>query len=86
MFPCKSKEKSNSSKQVLETINEHSQNQDGEIEPRRNKRERKKKFGPDFLTYVLEEEPFNFKEVVNSIEGLMWKWVIKSEIDSILRN
>ena len=46
----------------------------------------KKSFGPDFLMYVLEGEPQTFKEAVNSIEGLMWKEAIKSEIDSILHN
>ncbi|WJZ94150.1 hypothetical protein VitviT2T_013032 [Vitis vinifera] len=43
-------------------------------------------------TYMLESsnlwhgEPQTFKEAVNSTEGLMWKEVIKSEIDSILQN
>ena len=33
-------------------------NNDGEVEPRRNKRARiEKSFGLDFLTYVLEGEP-----------------------------
>ena len=72
---------------MLETINENSQNQDGEVEPRRNKRVgTEKSFGLDFLTYVLKGEPQTFKETVNSIEGLMWKEAIKSEIDSILHN
>ena len=60
VFPCKSKEESSSSKRVLETINENSKDQDkdGEVEPRRSKRARTKKyFGLDFLTYVLEREP-----------------------------
>ena len=52
VFPCKSKEKSSSSKQVLETINgnSHDEINDGEVEPRRSKRERMGKyFGPEFL-------------------------------------
>ena len=36
--------------------------------------------------YVLEGEPRNFKEAMNSTESLMWKEAIKSEIDSILHN
>ena len=40
VFPCKSKEELISSKRVLETINENSQYQDGEVEPRCSKRER----------------------------------------------
>ena len=87
VFPCKKKEETSSSKQVLETINENNQIQDGKVEPRRRKRVRiDKSFGLDFFTYVLEREPGNFKEVVNSIEGLMWKEAIKSKIYSILRN
>ena len=42
VFPCKSKEEPSSSKRVLETINENSQDQDGEVEPRRTKRVRTK--------------------------------------------
>ena len=45
VFPCKSKEKPSSSKRVLETIHENSQdeNTDGEVEPRHSKRARTKK-------------------------------------------
>ena len=71
------------------TINENSrdENNDNEVEPRRSKRARiEKSFGPNFLIYVLEEEPQTFKEAVNSIEGLVWKEAIKREIDSILHN
>ena len=63
------------------------QDKDGEVELRHRKRARiKKSFSQDFLTYALEGEPQTFKEVVNSTEGLMWKKVIKSEIDFILHN
>ena len=89
VFPCKSKEEPNSSKRVLETINENSHDQDKvcEVKPRRNKRVMiEKYFGPDFRTYVLKGEPHTCKDVVNSTESLMWKEVIKSEIDSILHN
>ena len=58
--PCISKEKSSSSKRVLETINENSKDQDkdSKVKPRCSKRARKEKpFGPDFLTYMLEGEP-----------------------------
>ena len=59
----------------------------GEVEPRRSKRARiEKSFDLDFLTHVLEKEPQTFKETVNSIEGLIWKEDIKSEIDFILHN
>ena len=89
VFPCKSREGPSSSKQVLETSNENSQNgdKDNEVEPRCSKRARtEKSFGPDFLIHVLEGEPQTFKDAVNSTKSLMWKEVIKSEIDSILHN
>ena len=89
VFPYGSKEKPSSSKRVLETIHENSQDEDtdGEVEPWRSKRARtKKSFGPDFLTYMLVGEPQTYKEAVNSTDSLMWKEAIKSEIDSILHN
>ena len=55
-----------------ETINEnsHDQNKEVEVEPRLSKRARiERSFGPDFLTYILEGEPWTFKEVVNFTEG-----------------
>ena len=89
VFPCKSKVEPNSSKRAFGTINENRQeeNDNGEVEPRRRKKVRvENSFGPDFLTYMLEGEPQTYKEAVNSIEGLMWKEAINSEIESILHN
>ena len=93
VFPCRSKEEPSSSKRVLETIIENSQDQDkdDEVELRRSKRAMtEKSFGPNFLTYVLEMEPQTFKEAMNSTKSLMWKKAIKSEMISycltILRN
>ena len=41
-----------------------------EDEPRRSKRQRTStSFGPDFLTYLLENEPRTFKEAVTSPEA-----------------
>ena len=59
---------------MYETMNEDSQDQDQEQEvedePRRSKRIRlEKSFGPDFLTYLLENEHQSFQEAVNSLEG-----------------
>ena len=55
-------------------MNEDSQDQDQEQEvenePRLNKGIRiEKSFGPDFLTYLLENEPQSFQEAMNSLEG-----------------
>ena len=35
---------------------------------------------------MLEGEPRTYKEAMNSIEGLMWKEVINSEVEFILHN
>ena len=43
-------------------------------------------FGPDFLTYLLENEPQTFKEVVTLPEAPFWKEAINSEVESILSN
>ena len=45
-----------------------------------------KSFGPDFLTYLLENEPQSYREAMTSPEAPLWKEAINSEIDSILQN
>lgn len=89
VFPYRSKEEASSSKRTYETMTENSQNEEleEETEVRCNKWERtEKSYGPDFLTYMLESEPQNYQEAVNSSEGPQWKEAIESEIDSILQN
>ncbi|KAL0339137.1 UNVERIFIED_CONTAM: hypothetical protein Sangu_1435800 [Sesamum angustifolium] len=56
-------------------------------EPRRSKRaKRAKTFGPDFLTYLLENEPRTINEALSSLEAPFWKEAINSEIESIMQN
>ena len=58
-----------------------------QTEPRQSKRITVENFfGQEFLTYLLENEPQNYEEVVSSSKGLLWKETIKSEVDSILQN
>jgi hypothetical protein len=58
-----------------------------EVEPRRSKRTKTlKTFGPDFLTFILEDEPQSFKEVMSTPEAPLWKKAINGEIESILQN
>ena len=45
-----------------------------------------KYFGPDFLTYLLEDEPQSFKEAMSSPEAPYWKEAINDEVESILQN
>lgn len=95
IFPCKREEIESGSKRSLETVNEDSQDiqheveveGNEEVEPRRSKRARvEKSFGPDFLTYMLEVEPQNYSQAVNSTDSPLWKEAIRSEIDSIMQN
>ena len=55
--------------------------------PRRNKRARVEKlFEPEFSTYLLENEPQSYSQVVQCPDGPFWKEAIKSEVDSSMRN
>ena len=45
-----------------------------------------KSFGPDFPTYMLEDEPQSFKEAISTPEAPFWKEAVNSEIESILQN
>ncbi|GJW93086.1 zinc finger, CCHC-type containing protein [Tanacetum coccineum] len=56
-------------------------------EPRRSKRARNEKsFGPDFVSFMVENKPTSYREAVTSSEGQQWREAIKSEIESILQN
>ncbi|GJU81793.1 retrotransposon protein, putative, ty1-copia subclass [Tanacetum coccineum] len=58
-----------------------------EVEPRRSKRARtEKSFTPDFVSFIIENEPTSHREALTSSKGPQWTEAIKSEIDSILQN
>ncbi|KAJ9552550.1 LOW QUALITY PROTEIN: hypothetical protein OSB04_016595 [Centaurea solstitialis] len=99
IFPYKDKEKeiSNSRKKVCEdvtTFNTKKHVEEGTlkaqeevIEPRRSKRGKiAKDFGPDFMTFIVNEEPQSYRDAMDSSEALSWKEAIQSEIDSIVQN
>ena len=87
VFPYKSTQESNSSKRTHDIAIDSSQGQQDDDEPRRCKRTRtSKSFGPDFLTYLLEDEPQSFKEAMSSPEAPYWKEAINDEVESILQN
>ena len=54
----------------------------------RSKRKKKKEvsFGDDFYTYLIENEPSSYFEVISSLDALLWKEAIKTKLDSILKN
>ncbi|GKA47326.1 retrovirus-related pol polyprotein from transposon TNT 1-94 [Tanacetum coccineum] len=99
LFPCLTKETGSSSRLDDEDVQDKRQRDDNdlqferqdqveeEVEPRRGKRARtEKSFGPDFVSFMVENEPTSYQEAATSSEGHYWKEAIKSEIDSILQN
>ena len=58
-----------------------------DAEPRRGKRVKvAKTFGPDFITFILDDEPKSLAEALSSPDALFWQEAINSEIKSIMRN
>ncbi|GJS28528.1 retrotransposon protein, putative, ty1-copia subclass [Tanacetum coccineum] len=100
IFPCLIKETGSSSRLDEETVQDKRQRDDNdlhderqdqieeeEVKPRRSKMARtEKSSGPDFVSFMVENEPTSYREAVTSSEGHQWKEAIKSEIDSILQN
>ncbi|GJY54836.1 retrotransposon protein, putative, ty1-copia subclass, partial [Tanacetum coccineum] len=100
IFPCLTKKTGSSSRKYDEVNQEKRQRDDNdlqderqdqpeeeEVEPRRSKREGiEKLFGPNFVSFMVENEPTCYRESVTSSKGHQWKEAIKSEIDSILQN
>ncbi|KAK3003471.1 hypothetical protein RJ639_019380 [Escallonia herrerae] len=71
----------------LERTNMDQEPSQEEDEPKRSKRARMStSFGPDFLTYLLENEPRSYCEAMSSPEAPHWKEAINSEIESIMQN
>ena len=86
IFPYKNEGKTlgESSKRPREITEENVPNIE---EPRRSKRQRvPKSFDPDFLAFLLENEPQTFKEAMKSSEAQYWKEAANSEVESILNN
>ncbi|KAL0388370.1 UNVERIFIED_CONTAM: Retrovirus-related Pol polyprotein from transposon TNT 1-94 [Sesamum radiatum] len=78
------KEEESSRKRTREVANGDHQRDE---EPRRSKRaKRAKTFGPDFLTYLLENEPRTINEALSSPKAPFWKEAINNEIESIMQN
>ena len=46
----------------------------------------RKNFGPDFISFLTEDEPQTYKEAMSSPEAPLWKEAINSEVESILHN
>ena len=79
VFPNKPSQESSSPKSTHDTASSSNQNQQEIDELRRSKRARTSKlFGSDFITFLLEDEPQSFKEVMSSLEAPYWKEAINS--------
>ncbi|GFP97577.1 retrovirus-related pol polyprotein from transposon tnt 1-94 [Phtheirospermum japonicum] len=98
IYPCKDKAVSNSNtgnaegttSQELMGVEPKSRKRPGsELEtptPRRSTRAKvAKDFGPDYVVFLLDEEPNSLKEVSRT-DSSFWKEVVQSEIDSIMQN
>ncbi|XP_073280643.1 uncharacterized protein [Primulina huaijiensis] len=72
------------------TLNENAtplESSSKEQEPRKSKRARiSKSFGPDFHTFMLENESKDIQDAMASPEAPYWKEAINSEMDSNLQN
>ena len=75
IFPYKSTQESSSLKRNFEFTystfhDQQLMEEKNEVEPRHSKRAKTSKpFGPDFLTYMLEDEPQSFKEAISTPEA-----------------
>ncbi|GJT64728.1 retrotransposon protein, putative, ty1-copia subclass, partial [Tanacetum coccineum] len=84
VFPCLTKKTESSSRIDDEVVQDKRQRDDNdlqderqdqpEVEPRRSKRARtEKSFEPDFVSFMVENEPTSYQEVVTPSEGHQWK-------------
>ncbi|GJS87278.1 retrovirus-related pol polyprotein from transposon TNT 1-94 [Tanacetum coccineum] len=92
IFPGLTKETGRSSRLDDEVVQDKRQRDDNdiqderqdqleeeEVEPIKSKRARTEKlFGPDFVLFMVENEPTSYQEAVNSSKGPRWKEAIKS--------
>ncbi|GJU13209.1 retrotransposon protein, putative, ty1-copia subclass [Tanacetum coccineum] len=98
IVPCLTKETGSSSrlddevvqdKRQLDDNDLHDERQDQlekeEVEPRRSKRARTKKlFGPDFVSFMVENKPTSYREALVDLppgcKPLGYKWIFKKKI------
>lgn len=86
IFPCKDKENKGSCSNKRTSDEVSNDNQETE-EPRRSKRTKiATSFGPDFLTYMVENDPRTYVEAMSTPKAPFWKEDINSEMESILQS
>ncbi|GJZ73949.1 retrotransposon protein, putative, ty1-copia subclass [Tanacetum coccineum] len=98
IFPCLSKETGSSSRLDDKVVQDKRQRDDNdlqderqdqteeeEVEPRRSKRARNEKsFGPDFVSFMVENEPTSYREALVDLppgcKALGYKWIFKKKM------
>ncbi|GKA49062.1 retrovirus-related pol polyprotein from transposon TNT 1-94, partial [Tanacetum coccineum] len=98
IFPCLSKEIGSSAKLDDEVVQDKRQRDDNdlqderqdqteeeEVEPRRSKRARNEKsLGPDFVSFMVENEPTSYREALVDLppgcKPLGYKWIFKKKM------
>ncbi len=84
IFPCKEGKDGSSSKRLHDTTNGESQ---VDREPRCSKRVKTaKSFVPNFLTFIVENDPKTIGEALSGPDAPFWKEAVNSEIESIMQN
>jgi transposase InsO family protein len=98
IYPCKDKAvyssntntEGTTSQELVGAVPESRKRPGSEIEnlnPRRSTRARvTKDFGPDYVVFLLDEEPKTIKEAFYRTDSSLWKEAVQSEIDSIMQN
>ena len=80
IFPMKL----NGEQQVQKTSRDKSI-EPSKFEPRRSKRNRKEtNLGDGFYTFLIDDDPRSYKEVITSPDAPFWKESINNEIESII--
>ncbi|XP_073130800.1 uncharacterized protein [Henckelia pumila] len=78
IFPSKEEKETSSIKRAHESTNEETHENE---EPRRSKRAKiAKTFGPDFLSYAIENDPSTLSEALSSPDAPLWKEAIKNDM------
>ena len=91
MYPC-NKQEDRSSERMMDGSTssnppKRTRSSPEDVEPRRGERVKiAKTFGPDFITFMLDDEPKSLAEALSGPDVPFWQEAINSETESIMRN
>ena len=70
---------------IKDISSNHHQLDDDEVELKKSTKEKMTKIsGLDFLTYLFENEPRTYSNIMSFLEALYWKEMVNSKIQSIM--